>query len=166
MQFFQSPIHPFSVHIFSWAPCNQLPSVYVLPLMSETKFHTHTKPQAKLKFCIHNFFFQIADEKTKCSEFFFCKLGSHILEVEENHGKKQDFRSPGRDLNPRAQNTKQKCYPLDAVACFLDSIAWFALVAHLLLGQLHLHLFGEFQFFVLFGRLLPVEGVLTWIPSS
>jgi hypothetical protein len=32
--------YPFSV-IFSTAPCSETPSIYVLPLMSETKFHTH-----------------------------------------------------------------------------------------------------------------------------
>jgi hypothetical protein len=38
------------VQIFSSAPCSQTPSIYVLPLMWETKFYTNTKQQVKLQF--------------------------------------------------------------------------------------------------------------------
>jgi hypothetical protein len=48
--FFQSPITSslFSPDILTSAPCSQTPSVCVFPLMSDTKFCIHTKPQVKL----------------------------------------------------------------------------------------------------------------------
>jgi hypothetical protein len=55
--------------IFSSAPCSQTPSVYVALLMLETKFHTHTEPQAKLVFRIFkSLYFVTVYEKTKYSE--------------------------------------------------------------------------------------------------
>jgi hypothetical protein len=45
-------LHPSSDQIFSSSPCFQTPLIYVPPLMSKTKFRTHTEPQAKLYFCI------------------------------------------------------------------------------------------------------------------
>jgi hypothetical protein len=36
------------VPIFSSPPCFQTPSIYIFPLVRETKFHTHTKQQIKL----------------------------------------------------------------------------------------------------------------------
>jgi hypothetical protein len=41
-----------SFQIFSSAYCFLTPSVCITPLMSKTKFHAHTTPQAKVEFCI------------------------------------------------------------------------------------------------------------------
>jgi hypothetical protein len=40
------PFLPIVVQIFSSPTCSKLPSVFVPPLMFETKFHTHAKLQA------------------------------------------------------------------------------------------------------------------------
>ena len=51
---FSTPLlpHPSEAQILSLAPYSQTPSAYVYPSMWATKFHTHTKQQAKLPFFI------------------------------------------------------------------------------------------------------------------
>ena len=59
------------------APCFQTPSAYVPPSMWATKFHTHTKQQAKLQFYISlSLHFWTADWKTKDSA---PNAGEHFL---------------------------------------------------------------------------------------
>ena len=49
----------------SLAPCSETPPAYIPPLMWETKFHTHTKQQAKLYFRIYESTFLRNILKTK-----------------------------------------------------------------------------------------------------
>jgi hypothetical protein len=50
--------------------CSQTPSVYVPPLMSETKFHTHTEPQEKLYVVLYILIFMFLDSKRKDKKFW------------------------------------------------------------------------------------------------
>ena len=51
--FLHSPVtSPSKTQIFPSTPYSQTPAAYVPPSMWATKFHTHTKRQTKLYFCI------------------------------------------------------------------------------------------------------------------
>jgi hypothetical protein len=49
-------LHPSLVQIFFSESCSQTPLVYALPLIWETKFHTHTKQLSELWFFIFNLY--------------------------------------------------------------------------------------------------------------
>ena len=54
---------PSSVQIFSSTPCSQTPSASFPPAMSATKFHTHTKQQAKIR-VLYILMFKFLDGKS------------------------------------------------------------------------------------------------------
>jgi hypothetical protein len=57
-----------TLKIYVAAPYSQAPSIYVLPLVLQTKFHTHTKQQVKSQFFILSYLsFQRGERKTKYS---------------------------------------------------------------------------------------------------
>jgi hypothetical protein len=61
-------LYSSSVQISYSAPCSETSSVYVRPLMSETKFHTHTETRVKYNLVYSNFLrFSTADEKSEIS---------------------------------------------------------------------------------------------------
>ena len=64
--------YPFTLfplsQISSSAPCSRTPSAYIPPSTWEAKFHTHTKQQATLWFCIFQslcFWIQTGRQKTR-----------------------------------------------------------------------------------------------------
>jgi hypothetical protein len=53
MHTYNLSLHPSLIQIFSSAPCSQILSVYITPLMPGTKFHTHTEQHVKLS-CVYS----------------------------------------------------------------------------------------------------------------
>jgi hypothetical protein len=60
--------HSLLVQIISSAPCSQIPSVHILLLMSETKFHTPYITTGKIIF--HTFYFITFIQQTKRQQVF------------------------------------------------------------------------------------------------
>jgi hypothetical protein len=73
-----SPDSCHFLQIFSSAYGSQIPSIYALPLMWETKFHTHTK-QVKLVLYILIFKLLVRRQKTKDTEQNGSKHSSNLI---------------------------------------------------------------------------------------
>jgi hypothetical protein len=65
----------FDPNVFS-ASSFQTPSVYVPPLMSDTKIHTRTQPYAKLHFCM------LIGHTQPYAKLHFCMLIGHATLLE------------------------------------------------------------------------------------
>jgi hypothetical protein len=66
----------FFLPIFS-APCSQTPPVYAISLMSETKFHTRTKPTCKI-IVLNIIIFKAITEQTKKTAVFGLNGSKHL----------------------------------------------------------------------------------------
>jgi hypothetical protein len=77
MQFSPFSRHLIPLQIPSSAPCSQTPSVDISLLVSETTFHTHTEPQAKLsssisKLLIYNNYFTEFNRRDVTNSMSYC----------------------------------------------------------------------------------------------
>ena len=80
---------PSLTQIFSSTPYSQTPSAYVPPSTWATKFHTHTKPQSKLQFCI---FYGITNRRDNVQwNLFLCKSTLHVSGGTHAHHQEYNF---------------------------------------------------------------------------
>jgi hypothetical protein len=72
-------LHLSSVQIFSSTPCSQTPSVCVPPLMSQTKFHTHTEHRQNYSSVYSNFY--VVRQETWIQSLIDGKRRLHLLHL-------------------------------------------------------------------------------------